>query len=56
MLVDGLYDMRALVPFVDLINQGIGRDNNVSIQYVEQKDYTKTGFYVRALKDIEAGN
>ena len=55
MVVDDIYDMTVLVPFVDLFNQGTDRENNVSIRYEEQKDYTKTGFYVRAVKDIDAG-
>ena len=50
-----IYEMTLMAPFVDLFNQVDGKDNNVMIEYEDNSDYTKTGFYVRALKNIPAG-
>ena len=54
---DDTYEITSMVPFADLFNQGDSttHPNNVIMQFEESKDYTKMGYFVRAAKDIMAG-
>ena len=53
--IEEYYEMSLMVPFADLFNMADASQNNVMMEYIDDTDYTKTGLYILALRDIKAG-
>ena len=47
--------MSMMIPLADLFNMADASQNNVMMEFIEDKDYSKTGLYMIAVRDIEAG-